>query len=325
MTPDLPPAPYYQVSGFGGASWAEGLPLGVLVRTLRDRLEEAGVERVARRSPDGTLTPVVPHDPGGPRLRDLRPVELVALYVGADDELRGAEWDLLVALHGQTWRVTVWSDGDGLVVQSAPALQPRPAVEAPTVAELVARWDLLELEADGREWTADALWLVDQALALLTAEERAAIGPLRFRRRADPEASPMFYDDGQRRDSPQPAQLRLDAQGACVDLFDSALDGWRATFVGTPPDPHAPQLLLLAHELGHAVAARGQPRRGALSPVEAAYAAVAGAANGPTRYGRRSPTEGFAEAFALYKVDPDALRRALPEVHAWFVAGGHLP
>jgi hypothetical protein len=62
-------------------------------------------------------------------------------------------------------------------------------------------------------------------------------------------------------------------------------------------------------------------RRGALLE---AFAALDGAGVGPTPYGASNMHESFADAFALYKLDPAALERFSPEMHAWFAAGGHL-
>jgi hypothetical protein len=59
-------------------------------------------------------------------------------------------------------------------------------------------------------------------------------------------------------------------------------------------------------------------------PVIAAYKRVWGDRPAPTPYGRESPSESFAEAFSLYRVDPDALRRLAPDVLAWFEQGRHL-
>jgi len=44
----------------------------------------------------------------------------------------------------------------------------------------------------------------------------------------------------------------------------------------------------------------------------------------PTLYGRLSMEEAFAECFALYHVDPEALVRTAPQVYAWFQRGGHI-
>jgi hypothetical protein len=60
------------------------------------------------------------------------------------------------------------------------------------------------------------------------------------------------------------------------------------------------------------------------SPMEDAYGELPGARQGPTRYGSTNVEEGFADAFALYHLDPDSIRRFSLEVHDWFAAGQHL-
>ena len=59
-------------------------------------------------------------------------------------------------------------------------------------------------------------------------------------------------------------------------------------------------------------------------PVLEAYQKVIGRSPPPTYYGESSLKESFAESFALYHLDPQALKRVLPNVYAWFNARGHL-
>ncbi|MBJ93019.1 MAG: hypothetical protein CMP23_00940 [Rickettsiales bacterium] len=60
------------------------------------------------------------------------------------------------------------------------------------------------------------------------------------------------------------------------------------------------------------------------SPVLRSYRKALAGRRGPTRYGRTSLHESFAESFALYRGDPQALHRVLPAVFQWFEEGGHL-
>ena len=64
--------------------------------------------------------------------------------------------------------------------------------------------------------------------------------------------------------------------------------------------------------------------RTGLGSAERRYAQLPGALEGPTQYGRTDARESFAEAFALYHIDPESLRRIAPQAHAWFTAAGHL-
>ena len=59
-------------------------------------------------------------------------------------------------------------------------------------------------------------------------------------------------------------------------------------------------------------------------PVLKAYLKIRGKQKGPTPYGESSAAESFAESFALYRVDPKALKRVFPKVYKWFKNKGHL-
>lgn len=63
-----------------------------------------------------------------------------------------------------------------------------------------------------------------------------------------------------------------------------------------------------------------RPRDGVLAD----YRAALGRSRAPTRYGRTNLRESFAESFAMYRCEPDRLRRLLPKVYAWFEGGGHI-
>ncbi len=60
------------------------------------------------------------------------------------------------------------------------------------------------------------------------------------------------------------------------------------------------------------------------SPVVVEYLAIRGEGGGPTPYGETSDAESFAESFALFHVDPDALKRIYPQVWQWLSEGRHM-
>jgi hypothetical protein len=67
-----------------------------------------------------------------------------------------------------------------------------------------------------------------------------------------------------------------------------------------------------------------QGRMASESPILRDFDRVRGTI-GFTSYGRWNSDEAFAEAFSLYRVDPDACRRISPEAFAFFASGRHIP
>lgn len=59
------------------------------------------------------------------------------------------------------------------------------------------------------------------------------------------------------------------------------------------------------------------------APSEA-FAALVSGKDPLTEYSRESAAEAFAEAFALYKVDPEGLKKTNRKLYDWFAAGGEL-
>jgi hypothetical protein len=59
-------------------------------------------------------------------------------------------------------------------------------------------------------------------------------------------------------------------------------------------------------------------------PVVGAYLRALAGQPPPTDYGRESAQESFAESFALFHADPQALLRARPALYRWFAAGWHV-
>jgi hypothetical protein len=71
-------------------------------------------------------------------------------------------------------------------------------------------------------------------------------------------------------------------------------------------------------------ASRAGLRYQANSPIVSAFKKVRTNKSGPTSYGRTDPGEGFAEAFAIFHLDPQALKWIDLEVYHWFRMGSHL-
>jgi hypothetical protein len=171
---------------------------------------------------------------------------------------------------------------------------------------------------------------------LLTPDELDVVKHVQFDRLAEPKDH-------------DPAKAALYEDGGCsgtIYLFSSGVRSDTFRFVGDPSSPKSAVLHSLTHEIGHAfeqTAARdrfcasrrtngekandfvkdGEKMR-EQSPVIEQYLAALGNDPAPTDYGNTSKHESFAESFALFHVDPDALKRTNPSVFAWFASGGHV-
>lgn len=113
----------------------------------------------------------------------------------------------------------------------------------------------------------------------------------------------------------------VNAFNSTVNLFNLA---WNTFPRSELPDYQRAQREMneLKQKVDSAVTARNSAQL--RSPLIAAWAEVPGAGSGPTPYGRTHLAESFAEAFALYHVDPDALRRVMPAGYEFFAQGRHL-
>jgi hypothetical protein len=278
----------------------------------------------------GRATPVTISRAGLGRL-DL--AELGALWVATAPGDTGGELDVRVRTARGAIPVTVTIALDGsIVVQSGGRVDDD---DGPLLSEDALR-DRFRLKTSlpGR-WEAEERKALALALELLSETERDAVRGLVFeRRKASPDGDPA-----------RAALYTLEGCRGIISLYGSGVRSDRYRFVGEPTRPRSAVLHSLLHEMGHAFemdqardafCAAGRTRgatRDALvedgnrlgdgGAVLVAYARVLGDDRGPTAYGETSLKESFAESFALFHVDPAALRRVLPRVHAWFAAGRH--
>lgn len=297
---------------------------------------------------------------GPMRAADL-PVEvLYALYAYSRPWTRGGELDLLVDVGQGPVPVTLWWTPRREVAFDYGTLQPhraRPtglfgvALEEALDARALARWmDELSVRYGlgafrGELWTEDEVGDVATALEHLSEVELLALAGIALVRT---DVSPRSA----RREL---AYFDPATEPPTLTFFDLAFENDLHGFVGPVGAPLAAGTMTAMHEFGHALAdlpsrqaftqyvaaaeawERGEGERtlareryrdyqalGRQGPVIDAWEAFRDGRFGPSSYGFRDPHESFAEAFALYHLDPDALERALPGAVAWFDAGVHL-
>lgn len=273
-------------------------------------------------------------------------------WVCSPRRMRGSELDVLLAAEDGPVALTVQVDLDGGVHLVRGLRATTPATELLTDREsalqaIAQRYGLAGVVDGQRAWTSEELDILTEALDLLDPPELALLDGLLLSRDA---VSP--------RDARELALYDPIGEPAVIHAYDAAFAAGSWSFVGRPEAPRPAAVMTLVHEFGHVISdgpvsaawsrftqarwahavatddrsdtrsdlryARADLRRvGRRGPVIDAFADL--------RPGRLWPTawstdvfESFAEAFALYKTDPDALLRVAPEAHAWFDGGGHL-
>ncbi len=306
-----------------------------LNQTLVDELEGRSVTWV---SVDGRQREIAAND-----VRALGVAERVALWLVLSTGEVGGEHDVRVrtsAGRGKEARTTVSStpvtvylalDGSVRVVS---ARQERDEEPAPELHEIRRRFRLAG-KTPGT-WGEPERRALAGALASMDPRELDVVTHLDFDREVQPRD----------RDRSRAAIYEMRGCRAQITLYSSGVRADAFRFVGPTTAPRSAVLHAIVHELGHAFeqapartnycaadSARGERRNELVragneltsdSPIMRAYLRALDGDPAPTDYGNASAHESFAESFALFHIDPDALRRARPKVFAWFADGGHI-
>jgi len=364
-----------------------------LAPLVEARVVESGIESITVREGE-TLYTVSRVDPVTGDLTTLPIDALTALLWIASEDLRGAEFDLLVREQGDAPRsrmVTARHDVEARIEILLGGPPRALSSHAPDSAELEKRFRIGPLLDGSIAWQPSERIALAEALSLLTTDELAYLRFLPFRRESSGSDARHagYYTSGE-----------AGFAGGLVVLLDRAFAEDADVFVGTPERAYPQSVSVILHELGHAIARLDRERlvaslerdrdkynqlvkvfnqyvealnaryvllrrdlritdrrkleaetskmertqrklrdilrdaRARLnemaelasgpSPIETAYLRLPNARRGPTPYGSTAPAEGFAEAFALYHLDPESLSRFSPEVHDWFARGAHI-
>jgi hypothetical protein len=298
-----------------------------------------GTRRLRSWSADGVTT-----------LEELPPEALYAMWSTAVRAHRGAELDLWVDVGAGPRAVTLWWGVDRSV---------RVGVGPPGAAVQVEAGPLevaAALEGTGGfvgDWGGDEADAVVLAVGHLSPAEREAVAGVTLIRGAlsprsprrelayfDPQTEPpglWFFDPAFEAASgfvgPPEAPLPPAALTALHELghviadlpfrrayvaYTSAVDDWLDGVRGPEEEAAATERQAIARERFRSYRSLGDT-----GPVIDAWEAFRAGRRGPSLYGWRSPQESFAEAFALWHLDPEALERALPGATAWFEVGSH--
>ncbi len=304
-----------------------------LAKSVSKAAKFAGIKQIILRNEQG--------DTEVDKLQELDKAALSALMrVQGLEDPEGKEYDLLVPVGQDRIAVTVWWAPPAAVVEVGPALQPASSTREDITGVV--------LEENGTSWDPRALGIVADALATLTDVERERIEGLRIIRSPGPPkgARSLVKASGRLK----AVYIQEESGESSLVLPNYALEESKGTFCGPASAPKEVAERVLLHELAHAVhQGKWRARLAEIQALEAAFNEPEGKTteavarhielveeheaeeqaplvaawvkrfdSAPTAYGDLSPIEAFAEAFALYHMDPAALRRVMPDAHAWF-------
>lgn len=296
------------------------------------------------------------------RLKELSHAELRALFIVSGQDLQGAELDLKVRLYGKsTAPVTVIIEMNGDI--SVEEGKWKQSAIPKSAKEIEARWGVGPLKVKrGAKWSKRALRSINIALSKLSKEERALLKGIPFVRKSKGKGAQaaLYIQESDcdaiiqvfnRAIKSERYTFSGQAQSALPATVHPIVHEIGHALHSLPGRRLQCEYIKLINQYNKTVKSANKSKgakRAKLSqkltqqkaqidrlkprvekwrnrgPVLTAYLRVKGSLEGPTPYGLTSDKESFAESFALYRVDPQALKRIMPKVYAWFSAQGHL-
>ena len=301
--------------------------------------------------------------PNTKKLKKLTHPELKAIWLSADKRYIGAELDLkIITIKKDSIPVSVWIDLKGNMTVEAGKWKSVSIPSG--AKEVEKRWKVGPLKVKaGAKWSKRALRSINLALSKLSMEELKLIRGIPFVRKqkgVKSSQAALYIQEGDCDAFIQVFNLAIKSERytfageakAALPATVSAILHELGHALHFSPYRHAlckSARLVKAYnkKVNQANRAKGSKRQrlnqelnkdlkavnrskanikrlSGKGPVLKAYLKIRGKQKGPTPYGESSAAESFAESFALYRVDPKALKRVFPKVHRWFKKNGHL-
>lgn len=238
---------------------------------------------------------------------DVDVLRVLKVLLNGDQPFQGAELDLFTGPSGQRVPVTVRWEGDTIEVERGPVW--RPVWERTSRGIVAGRYGLRSIDDGSRPWNRALLGMVERSFERLDEREREILVGMSLR--ADHEYEPRAGDPV----VPFRPGAMYRADQHAIQVFDASFG---PSFVGRVDDPEPAGVFMLLHEIAHAfdATAEGQP------PSERFAEQVPDVFVTP--YAASSREEAFAEAFALWRTDREALVRISPEAARFFDEQQHL-
>lgn len=214
------------------------------------------IKRIEVQTPESGLKVIHPRESDSPDIDWLPLPVLYAAWFILDTKLKGLEVDLIARTEADGFvPVSARYDIDDTVhlTMGKPMASLLPSTgQLLTPAQLQQLYGVGPIREDGRAWRPFELYSLEQALALLSVDERMVTAELPFVRKVRAETATrglklneiwgQYHSGGRPNDSRE------------IRLFDTIEGHDQALFIGEPEHPHPLPTMCLLHEIAHAIA-----------------------------------------------------------------------
>jgi hypothetical protein len=248
--------PYYS-DAFSNPRTLDETDRSQMVVYLDWMIRNQRVKQITITTPENGQQRLYPRDDSSPATIDWLPLPvLFAASHVLSPKRKGLEVDLLVRTESDGYTpVTALQEMDGSVrVEMGPALKSLlpPPERQPTSEDIVRRFEIGAVRDNGRSWEPLELFALEQALTLLSPQERTIVSDISFvRERRAPKG--LKGTPSERIWGLYAGSVRQ-TKGREIHLFDTGPGRDMSRFVGEPTHPYPVTTLCLLHEIGHAIA-----------------------------------------------------------------------
>ena len=288
---------------------------------------------------------------------------LAAIWVALEADILGLEWDMIIPVNrGDRMRTTVWIDPDGNMTVHEGVFH-RAHTDRVDIQSLQKQFSIGELRSDSSSWSNKDYIVLDDVLGLLAPQELQVLqGMPIVRKKSGPHSTKtglytyintyaeiQLYDNMHRSENTGFVGTPEDAytfahftlmHEIAHAIANFPLLNWfvvlsehtnqfnaKTQEINQEFNPFRRKELMTERRIIEETLKEARQQVKSLSqgsPVLSEFQKFQSFEDGPTEYANFSLGEAFAESFALFRLDPDALIRIDPKMYQWFEDEGHL-
>jgi len=342
----------YNVTAFQSSPKSES-DIKILRKRSQNLLSEKGIQKVHTHSSNAEIS-----------LEALDWAQLEAMILMLEFGHSGLEADIVVThRQGNKYLVSVYWEPNNSVFVSNQIMRNRPQLQSVSKAELQKKYMLSSIEDVDTRWTRDELGVIAYCLSILSDEERILLEGTRLlrkkkskeqRRHGNWTQAGLFEQQNDKKiitlfdhmfayegsnfvgsiDVPHrsstftllheighlihsyPSVEYIRQQNQLVRDMNGLIEKYNSN-----PTQNLNKVIEAKREKLRLLESKVPTDNG---PVLEMFQRQRMFQKGPTTYSNVSLEEAFAESFAMYRLDPEALRRVDPNSFNWFSSNGHI-